>query len=509
MKLRDNAFGFDINLDNPFRIFRYLRHIAQGKVGEENIVDLSRGDPGYGFYPSSSGRSFYSFLLNIDTLFNGHGEHFVTDNRDDFSTLWRKIQDFASTIYTEKKTSEFLENFYFFITRIEKYALTQGLQWDKRKILYEIFKYSTVSGGCYHDPQGEILIRLVIASHHNEKQNLGISYKDLILTQGVSHGIGTIFQLLCDERIGYLKPGDSVLMTSPAYAPYNTIAQNRGLNVIPLRVNPTTGKVIDLESSLKSPTKAKLLCIIDPNNPTGFMFEESFLENIARFAEEHNLLILSDEVYSDFFFARRKSMLSFAYDRTIVMTGRSKIERATGLRFAEYIIPEKTDKYISEKILLGRLNGHPNLKTLFIAAKGPGGINGEFQHTTFVPGPSQYLGISHMIFGDDDREEYLKRIRVNMENFYEILGLPYNKNFYYACFDLRSIPSAKKLDKNPEELFLGLAEKGVVLIPANLFFSEIERSANDYRTFARASLANLNFTQLTKAANAMREFMML
>ena len=111
-----------------------------------------------------------------------------------------------------------------------------------------------------------------------------------------------------------------------------------------------------------------------------------------------------------------------------------------------------------------------------------------------------------MIFGDDDRMEYLKRIRVGMESFYQILGLAYNKNLYYACFDLMNIPGATKKGVEPEEIFVGLAKKGVVLIPANLFFSEQERSKKDLRTVARASLPNLTFSNLQKAAKLIKEY---
>ena len=92
-------------------------------------------------------------------------------------------------------------------------------------------------------------------------------------------------------------------------------------------------------------------------------------------------------------------------------------------------------------------------------------------------------------------------------SFYEILGLPYNKNLYYSCFDLMDIPGATKQGAQPEELFVGLAKKGVVLIPANLFFSEQERSKRDCRTMARASLPNLTFSNLQRAAKLIKEYM--
>ena len=508
-KIRDNQWGFDLAVDNPFRIFRYLREVAVEKIGEENVVDLSRGDPGYGFSPSVRGREFYAFLLEIDTMWNYPGEHFVSDNREDFEKLWERIQEHAKKIYTPKKAEKLLEDFYFFLTRIEKYAAEQGLNWNKKKIIFEMFKYSVVSGGSYLDPQGETLVRLAVADHYNKKLGMNVDYRDLVFIQGVSHGIGVTFKLLCDERLGYLTPGDVVMISSPVYAPYNTIMENRGLKTFSIPTDPATGKVVgDIDEILAgAPENIKLICLIDPNNPTGFMMTEEFLEKVAEFAKKRNALIVSDEVYSDFYFARTKNIMHFAPERSIVIGGRSKIERSTGLRFGEFVVSKEGQKYIAENIFNNQLDTAKDLIQLLLFAKAPGGIRGEFQHVTFVTGPSQYLGLAHMIFGDDDRDEYLKRIRVNMESFYAILGLPYNKNLYYSCFDLLKIPGCTKKDVAPEELFVGLAQKGVVLIPANLFFSEEDRAKADYSSQARASLPNLTFSNLQVAAKLIKDYM--
>jgi aspartate/methionine/tyrosine aminotransferase len=257
----------------------------------------------------------------------------------------------------------------------------------------------------------------------------------------------------------------------------------------------------------KAPKEVKLICLIDPNNPTGFICEESFLKRIAKFAEEKNSIIVSDEIYADFFFEKEKSIVNYAKNRTVLLSGRSKIERSTGLRFGEYIVNKEAQKYIFENIFKGDLGSNGDFMGLLHNAKAPGGMDGAFQHTTFVPGPSQYLGLAHMIFGKDDREEYLRRIRVNMESFYEILGLEYKKNLYYASFDLLDIKGCKKGEMAPEELFLELAKKGVVLLPINLFYSEEERTSSDRRTHARACVPNLNFTGLTRAAKTIKEFM--
>lgn len=371
-----------------------------------------------------------------------------------------------------------------------------------------MFKYSVPAGGSYLDPQGETLVRTIIADHYNKKLSLNINYQDLIFIQGVSHGIGTIFKTLCDEKIGYLQEGDTIMMFSPSYAPYNMSAEHRGLNVYPVPVDSSTGNIENFDKYLEeAPENTKMICIIDPNNPTGFSFSDEITEKIARFADSRDILIVSDEVYSDFFFERKSNIIKYARNRSIVIGGRSKIERSTGLRFGEYVVTKEANEYIAKTLLRGQLNGNADLKTLLISAKGPGGIDGEFQHTTFVTGPSQYLGASHVLFGNEDREEYLRRIRVNMENFYEILGMKYNKNLYYSNFDLLDIPGNTKEDLPPEQIFYDLAKRGVVLIPSNRFYSEQERQEKDFRLMARASLPNLTFSKLQEAAKVIKKYM--
>lgn len=506
--LRDNKWGFDLSVDNPFWIFPLLRKIAIESVGEEQVVDISRGDPGYGFCPSKMGREFFAFLLQIDNILNNTESLLVSDNRDDFATLRSKIEKMADATYVSEKAAKLMKNFDYFLDTIEKSVNGQGLNFDKRRIVFEIFKYSALAGGSYLLPQGEILVRAVIADHYNAKLSFGVNYEDLILLQGVAQGIATIFAFLCDENIGFLQKGDNILIASPVYAPYNTIMRNQGLNTFSIPIDTATGKVIgNIDEILaKAPENLKLICLIDPNNPTGFMCDEAFLQKIAKFAEERDSLIVSDEVYSDFFIERKKNIMSFARKRSIILGGRSKIERSTGLRFGEYIIAKEGQEYIWKNLLKERAYAAKSLIQALVFAKSPGSVRGEFQHVTFVPGPSQFLGLCHMIFGEEDRAEYLRRVSGNMQKFYEILGIHYEGNLYYGCFDFLAIPGCTKANKDPHDIFIDLAKLGVVLLPANLFFSEEMRAEKDYRTFARASVPNVSPNHLARAAEVIKKY---
>ncbi|MBL4694184.1 hypothetical protein JKY72_02340 [Candidatus Gracilibacteria bacterium] len=82
-----------------------------------------------------------------------------------------------------------------------------------------------------------------------------------------------------------------------------------------------------------------------------------------------------------------------------------------------------------------------------------------------------------------------------------------SQKFVLHLFDLLTIPGQTRGELVAEDLFVGLAEKGVVLIPANLFFSEELRAERDYRSFARGSLPNVTFSNLQKGAKLIKEYM--
>jgi len=505
VKLTDNEWGFDLETDNPFMIFRYLREIAIEKVGIQNVLDLSRGDPGNGFAPNVRSRKFYSYLVFLDTHFNNFDRHFV-DDKNDYTTLRQEIEELTKANYAELQANTNLSDFDFFIEHVVKISSEQGLNWTEKDVLFQMFTYAGVSGGYYHDPQGETIIRAIIADYYKKQLETEIDYEDLIFTGGVSHGIGTLFKMLGAEGIGYLREGDTVLAPSPAYAPYNMIMKHRGINVLPIGIDPVTGQV---EEGTKEKLEAfegevKMVVLIDPNNPTGFIATEELVDILVDFAEKKNALIITDEVYSSFF-EEKVMIFDKASKRTIRMDARSKIERATGLRFGDYLITKEGNKFITENILKGYLPENLDLKKQLIFAKAPGNIKGEFQHVTFVPGPSQYMGAAHVVLGDEERAKYIEIVRQNCINFQEKLGMEYLGNYYYSTFDLADVPGFNK-DVPAEENMLELAKRGVVYIPANLFFSEEDRKKRDRKNYVRACLPNLTAENILKAAEITKEY---
>src|SRR3989338_8943055 len=503
LRLADNEWGFSVADNNPFRIFRILQPIARDSVGVDGVIDLSRGDPGYGFTPGIRARRFIGYLLFLDTILNTPQRRMVNDycKPEHYEALWDTIHKATLEEYGAAAAERNLADLTFFMNEVSALAVGQGLPYTPYKVLFETFKFCTVSGGTYHDPIGEEMVRAIVAWWHQKTVSTPIDYRDLIFVNGASHAIGTLFKLLGEEGIGFLRPHDRVLITSPVYSPYNSILESRQIDVFSLEIDPITGDIAEYsEKEMEAyPNDIKAILLIDPNNPTGFSMSVPMLEAIGAFAKRKNALIITDEVYSSFF-KDKKTMIDICPERTIRINARSKIERSTGLRFGDVLVAKAGQKYIMEHILRDYVKSNTSWNDLFMAAKGPGGILGEFQHTTFVPGPSQMLGAAHIILGKEERAEYREAVGDNMTIFSSVLGLPHKGNMYYIIFDLNEVEGCNKQHVPMEEKLVQLAQRGIVYIQSNHFFSEKDRMAKDRRNTVRASVVNTSAENIRKAA---------
>jgi aspartate/methionine/tyrosine aminotransferase len=468
---------FSVSDDDPFIVFRKLQDIARESRGDD-VIDLSRGDPGYGFSPSIRGREFGSYVIYLDSALN-----------KEFSL--KNITNVTNETYQPETAKRLLNMFREFIDSTIESAKAEGKNWDDESVLKELFGNSAMSGGSYLKPKGQDITRVIVSAWHRKEYGVDVKSEDLILTNGASHAIGTVFKALGEEGCGFLSKEDTAMIASPVYSPYNRILEEREIKTVTFSMSPLDGS-IQIESS----DNAKVLILIDPNNPTGFSLEQSNIEKLATLAKEKDMLVITDEVYSSFF-PKKKTMLALAPERTIAINARSKIERSTGLRFGEIITLPEGRENISKMLGLKDSNA---LEELLIFAKGPGRAGGQFQHTTFVPGPSQLLGISHMVLGDIEREKYMKDLSENRAIFCNELSLKSEGNTYYIIFDLDSLPDCNTQNISMEERLTKLAEAGIVYIPAYRFFSEEDRKKSGVLTSVRASVVNTTPEKLREAA---------
>lgn len=152
---------------------------------------------------------------------------------------------------------------------------------------------------------------------------------EILITIGASEAVDLVLRtVIC--------PGDEVLIVEPAYVSYEPctiLAGGKPVSILTKAENDFKLMPEDLETAITP--KTKLLIMAYPNNPTGAIMTKEELLPIAKLAVKHNLLILSDEIYSDLTYGQDHTSiveLPGMMERTILVSGFSKSFAMTGWR---------------------------------------------------------------------------------------------------------------------------------------------------------------------------------
>ena len=164
------------------------------------------------------------------------------------------------------------------------------------------------------------------------KRRIGVSYdsiKETVVTVGGSEGIDMAFRAV-------LNPGDEVLIPQPCYVSYEPCAVLAGGVPVIINLKEENEFRLTKEELLEAVTeKTKILVLPFPNNPTGAIMEQKDLEDIAQVVIEKDLLVLSDEIYSELSYKEEHvsiASLPGMKERTILINGFSKAYAMTGWR---------------------------------------------------------------------------------------------------------------------------------------------------------------------------------
>lgn len=494
-------------IDPPFKVFRELREIAVQNVGQNSVLDMSQGEPGYGFSPSFYGRRMASFITLLDSEINNNFQPSFTKSFYDEKAFEEKIKNIIQKNYSQEVGKEIEKDWEKFVLEVQKNLQKQNLDSSKKFIFEEIFNYSILTGGRYPQPHGGILLRSILANKTSKELKKPVSLDEIILVSGASHGISVLMKTLGAENLNYLKPGDYALSISPSYSPYNQMFEERGVNIIYLNLDPKTGKIekSEFEKILKDDSlKIKVMTIIDPNNPSGFALEKDFVENITKIAEKHNSIIITDEVYSDFFDNYQSLASTSLAERVIRINSMSKIERSTGLRVGEIYLSKVAENFINQNVLRDFLSKDTSFKNELENGTSVGGMNiGLFHHITGLPGVSTLFAICNLILGEDETQKVKEKVQKNAETFYKGLGLNYLGNNYYGIVDLGDLTTHKTMQKTFEEKLILLAKKGLVVMPTFKFFNSKENQ--NFAQTIRVSFPNVNLEGIKKATKILQE----
>jgi aspartate aminotransferase len=189
----------------------------------------------------------------------------------------------------------------------------------------------------YLPMQGLSKLRDAVAKYTSKKKNYNYKSENVIIGPG-SKELMFLLHIIFDGEI--ILPAPSWV----SYAPQAILGRNK-VRIIQTKAENNwfpTAKEIE-EFIMKDKHKNYLLFINSPNNPSGQIHEN--LEEIAEVANKYNLIILSDEIYSELSFEENyKSISNYCPDKTIVSTGLSKWCGAGGWRLGYFIVPDSLNK---------------------------------------------------------------------------------------------------------------------------------------------------------------------
>lgn len=182
----------------------------------------------------------------------------------------------------------------------------------------------------YTSNAGLLPLRNAISSYMNRKYKLSYDpVKEIVVTVGGSEAIDLAIRAMICE-------GDEVLVVEPCFVAYAPIVELVGGKVVPIPTYSRDGFRVTAEAIRQRITdKTKLLVFPFPNNPTGAVMRKEHLEEIAKVLEGTNIMILSDEIYSELTYnGAHVSIASIEgmKERTIVINGFSKSFSMTGWR---------------------------------------------------------------------------------------------------------------------------------------------------------------------------------
>jgi len=189
----------------------------------------------------------------------------------------------------------------------------------------------------YTANRGRRELRELIAAHVADRYDLRYDPDDEILvTAGASEALDLAFRALVD-------PGDAVAVQQPCYVSYVPGVLFAGGEVVPVETRAADGFELTREAlEAAGADRAEVLVICYPNNPTGATISDERLREVAAFAREHDLTVLSDEIYAALTYEGEHTSIATLpgmRERTVVFNGFSKAYAMTGLRLGYALAP--------------------------------------------------------------------------------------------------------------------------------------------------------------------------
>lgn len=198
----------------------------------------------------------------------------------------------------------------------------------------------------YSSNWGMPQLREEIAHYLKRRFDLQYDTDQILCTIGASEAIDVTLRTV-------LTPGDEVLVVEPSYVAYKpAIALQHGVPVVVTTKAENAFRVQPEELGAAITPKTKVLILPYPNNPTGAIMEKEDLEKIAKVCIQHDLLVISDEIYAELTYNGKNHVSIASIDgmaeRTVVLNGFAKSFSMTGWRLGYAAGPKELMKVINK-----------------------------------------------------------------------------------------------------------------------------------------------------------------
>lgn len=299
----------------------------------------------------------------------------------------------------------------------------------------------------YTATSGIIELKKAIIKKLEKDNNLNYNIDNIIISTGAKQCLANIFTAILNDN-------DEVLVPVPYWVSYpELIKLNNGVPVFiegskenSFKVNPN-----DLEKYITKKTKA--IIINSPSNPSGIIYTEKELRDIAEFCKKHNLFIISDEIYEKLSYDNKKhisiaSLNDDAFHRTIVINGFSKSYSMTGWRIGYAAGSKEIIK------LMNSIQSHVTSNTNTIA---------QYAALEALEGQQDELCLMVKEF------ESRRNLMVNLLKSISYITFIKPEGAFYVMVDISEILAAYNINGSLKFAELLLNKENVVVIPGIAF----------------------------------------
>ena len=293
----------------------------------------------------------------------------------------------------------------------------------------------------YPPSRGLMVLREAIAAHYNRHFGQQLDASQVCVTSGATEALGSAI-------LAAVRPGDEVVILTPAYDSYAPMIRRAGAIPVEVALKPPEWR-IDREALERAVTaKTRAILFNNPHNPAGRLFGADELETIAALAREHDLIVISDEVWEHIVLDGRSftplATLPGMEERTIKIGSAGKVFSLTGWK-------------------VGWMVAAPALAAIIARAH---------QFLTFSTAPNLQAAVA---FGLNEGDSWLQPMRDRFQRSRDLMAEGLRaagyavldaEATYFMCVDL----AASGISLDDESFASAAVEKaGVAVVPLSAF----------------------------------------